>query len=118
MQAKLFDLLKFLKILTRLKDVSTEYQTRTGENKPGWVSQRFAGSVSGIIGALAMYFGATIDTGVSNDINTHLEIALNGAWQIYEILKTMWPSALILWGAALGIKGAINAQQRKKEEPK
>ena len=88
------NILKYLSLILRFKNISEVYQEETGQGKPFYMSRRFIGLVITVIFAII-----TIWTGVTIDDAMSLQIADN----IIAIVTAI----ITLYGIVLGIIGQV-----------
>src|SRR3989304_2012205 len=88
------NILKYLSLILRFKNISEVYQEETGQGKPFYMSRRFIGLVITVIFAIT-----TIWTGVTVDDAISLQIADN----IVAVITAL----IALYGVVLGIIGQV-----------
>ena len=88
------NILKYLPLILKFKNISAVYQEETGQGKPFYMSRRFIGLVITVIFAIV-----TIWTGVTIDDAVSLQIADNIVAVITAIIT--------LYGVVLGIIGQV-----------
>jgi hypothetical protein len=101
----MFQIIKYIKVLLKFKDVRKIYKEENGTDKPGWASRRFIGAAILFIGILLQtFFGIELDnktlTSLSDNFGT-----LTGA------ARVVIPVGVQLYGLILAIVGAVKKSQ-------
>ena len=96
-------LLKYLKGILLFRQVADDYRNETGKDKPALLSRRFINSLIASAGAGAtLYTGVNIDAGLIAGIEEHISKIADAGYQIYVLIKSIFPSLIFLYGV-LGI---------------
>jgi hypothetical protein len=107
------NIIKYIWLLLKFKDVRKIYNEENGTDKPGWASKRFIGAMVLFGGVVAqMLFGVEINSNTLSTLSDNFT-TLAGAAQV------IIPVAVQLYGATLSVVGAVKKTQlvETKETP-
>lgn len=100
------NILKFLPLLLKGKDIFDAYEEENNKKKPFWMSRRFVGAVFVMISAgLAIHSGVTIDP-------TDIEHITDQTMTFMQSVEVFLSAGFGLYGSTLATVGTI---KRKKK---
>ena len=103
------NLLKFLPLLLKGKDIFDAFEDEHDKKKPFYLSRRFIASVFGLISAgLAINSGITIDP-------KDLDIVVSDTMTFVDKTEALLAAGSGLYATYLGTVGTVGAVKRKKK---
>ena len=109
----MFTILKCLKGIFLLRQITETYRNETGKDKPALLSRRFIGALTVSGGAIAtLYSGVNIDAGMLTGIEEHLSKVTDTSYQIYLLFKSIIPDMIFLWGVVMVIIGWFKREKK------
>ena len=81
------NILKYLSLILRFKNISKVYQEETGQGKPFYISRRFIGLIiTAVFAVITIWTGVTIDEVLSLQVADHVVAVITAVIALYGII--------------------------------
>jgi len=88
---KMIKILKYLPLVAMGKNVRNSYLEETGKERPPYLSRRFVGAVTTLIGGfLAIHYGINISNENLSQVVDSVDKLISAGITFYGVLMTIW----------------------------
>lgn len=85
----MFNFLKYLPLLLKLKDIAEVYKQETGENKPWYLSRTFVGSIIAFVfTCLTVFLGIEFDQGQITFLTDNISTMITTGIALYGVIMS------------------------------